>query len=61
MEVSGESEIRVKIWDLRVEGQGINKIKRGKKRKRRWLMAKLKMKLGHTIRLHITKWVKEFS
>lgn len=23
--------------------------------------AKLKMKLGHTIRLHITKWVKEFS
>ena len=26
MEVRGESEIRVKIWDLRVEGQGINKI-----------------------------------
>ena len=33
VEVRGESETRVKMWDLRVEGQGINKIKRVKRGK----------------------------
>lgn len=37
----GEPGTEVEIWDPEVKSQGSDKVRRGKKRKRRWFMRQL--------------------